>query len=115
MDPTVDFQAIVWAMGDAVIGADRDGAIRLWNPAAERMFGFTADEALGRSLDLIIPERFRNRHWEEYRQVMRTGQTKYGACPCPSQGQTDAFDRFHGCIAMLPRQPDPDDRGDRSR
>ena len=66
------------AMGDAVIGAGRDGAIRLWNPAAERMFGFTADEALGRSLDLIIPERFRNRHWERYQQVMRTGQTKYG-------------------------------------
>ena len=40
--------------------------------------GFTADEALGRSLDLIIPERFRNRHWERYQQVMRTGQTKYG-------------------------------------
>jgi apoptosis-inducing factor 3 len=79
MDPTVDFRAIVWAMGDAVIGADRDGAIRLWNPAAERMFGFTADEALGRSLDLIIPERFRDRHWERYQQVMRTGQTKYGA------------------------------------
>jgi PAS domain S-box-containing protein len=65
-------------MGDAVIGAGRDGAILLWNPAAERMFGFTADEALGRSLDLIIPERFRDRHWERYQQVMRTGQTKYG-------------------------------------
>jgi len=78
MDSTVDFRAIVWAMGDAVIGAGRDGAIRLWNPAAERMFGFTTDEALGRSLDLIIPERFRNRHWERYHQVMRTGQTKYG-------------------------------------
>ena len=78
MDQTVDFRAIVWAMGDAVIGAGRDGTIRLWNAAAERMFGFTADEALGRSLDLIIPERFRNRHWERYQQVMRTGQTKYG-------------------------------------
>ena len=79
MDGTVDFQALVWAMGDAVIGAARDGTILLWNPAAERMFGFTAQEALGRSLDLIIPERFRTRHWEGYREVMRTGRTRYGA------------------------------------
>lgn len=79
MDRTVDFEALVWAMGDAVIGADTDGAIVLWNPAAERMFGFTAKEALGGSLDLIIPERFRNRHWDGYHQVMRTGRTRYGS------------------------------------
>lgn len=79
MDPRVDCQALVEAMGDAVIGAGADGAILLWNPAAERIFGFTAEEALGRSLDLIIPERFRNRHWEGYQEVMRTGRTKYGS------------------------------------
>ena len=79
MDRTVDFQALVWAMGDAVIGAGTDGAIVLWNPAAERIFGFTTEEALGRSLDLIIPERFRNRHWNGYQQVMRTGRTRYGS------------------------------------
>jgi len=79
MNRTVDFQALVWAMGDAVIGAGTDGAIVLWNPAAERMFGFTAEEALGGSLDLIIPERFRNRHWNGYQQVMRTGRTRYGS------------------------------------
>lgn len=79
MNQTVDFQGLVWAMGDAVIGAGRDGAILLWNPAAARMFGFTAEEALGRSLDLIIPERFRSRHWEGYQHVMRTGRTRYGS------------------------------------
>jgi len=78
MDRTVDFEALVRAMGDAVIGAGIDGAIVLWNPAAERMFGFTAEEALGGSLDLIIPERFRNRHWNGYQEVMRTGRTRYG-------------------------------------
>ena len=78
MDRTVDFEALVRAMGDAVIGAGTDGAIVLWNPAAERMFGFTAEEALGGSLDLIIPERFRNRHWNGYQEVMRTGRTRYG-------------------------------------
>jgi PAS domain S-box-containing protein len=70
--------SLVQAAGDAIIAADTDGKIRLWNPAAERMFGFTAEEALGRSLDLIIPECWRTRHWEGYRRVMRTGQTRYG-------------------------------------
>ena len=79
MDQTLDFQALVWAAGDAIIASGMDGAILLWNPAAERIFGFRAEEALGRSLDLIIPERLRNRHWEGYERVMRTGKTRYGA------------------------------------
>jgi PAS domain S-box-containing protein len=60
-----------------MIAAGTDGKILFWNPAATRIFGFTAEEALGRSLDLIIPERFRARHWEGYRNVMATGQTRY--------------------------------------
>jgi PAS domain S-box-containing protein len=78
MSRALDLEALVHAAGDAIIAADSEGNIVLWNPAAERIFGFTQDEALGRSLDLIIPERLRNRHWEGYRQVMRTGQTRYG-------------------------------------
>ncbi len=62
---------------DAVIFADPDGLIRLWNAGAEAMFGFTAAEALGASLDLIIPENLRARHWEGYRQTMASGVTKY--------------------------------------
>jgi PAS domain S-box-containing protein len=61
-----------------VIFADRHGAIRLWNRGAETIFGYSAEEALGQSLDLIIPERFRARHWDGYRQVMATGVTSYG-------------------------------------
>jgi PAS domain S-box-containing protein len=78
MGYTLDLQSLVQAAGDAIIAAGTDGKILLWNPAAERMFGFTVEEALGHSLDLIIPERFRNRHWEGYQRVMRTGQTRYG-------------------------------------
>jgi len=63
---------------DAIVFTDRQGLIRLWNSGAEEMFGYTAEEALGQSLDLIIPERFRERHWEGYRRVMETGVTKYG-------------------------------------
>ncbi len=69
---------IVDEMPDAVIFADRDGVVRLWNRAAETMFGYSADEALGQSLDLIIPERFRARHWDGYGRVMDTGTTRYG-------------------------------------
>ena len=78
MSYSLDLPSLVQAAGDAIIVADTDGKIRLWNPAAERMFGFTAEDALGHSLDLIIPERWRARHWEGYRTVMRTGVTRYG-------------------------------------
>ncbi len=71
-------QEIVANSYDAFVFADREGLIRLWNPGAEEMFGYTAEEALGQSLDLIIPERFRERHWEGYYRVMETGVTKYG-------------------------------------
>jgi PAS domain S-box-containing protein len=63
---TIDFEQLVDAIGDAIVISDANGAITLWNPAAERMFGFTEDEALGKSLDIIIPERLRGRHWSGY-------------------------------------------------
>jgi len=77
-ETAVDLYAFVQAAGDAIIVADVHGRIVLWNPAAERLFGFTEAEAGGSSLDLIIPERFRERHWTGYRTVMETGQTRYG-------------------------------------
>jgi PAS domain S-box-containing protein len=69
---------IVMEAGDAIIFADRVNVIRLRNRGAERIFGYTGEEALGQSLNLIIPERWRERHWESYRRVMATGATKYG-------------------------------------
>jgi PAS domain S-box-containing protein len=64
---------------DAVIYANRDGTIRYWNPGAERIFGFTKAEAIGYSLDIIIPERLRQRHWEGYARMMQTGKSRYAA------------------------------------
>ena len=58
---------------------DAQGAITLWNRAAERIFGFTEADALGQSLDMIIPTRQRQRHWEGYHKTMETAVTKYGA------------------------------------
>lgn len=72
------FQRIVEDAPDAIIFAERDGTIRLWNAGAEAIFGYRADEAVGQNLDLIIPEKQRARHWEGYRTVMATGVTRYG-------------------------------------
>jgi PAS domain S-box-containing protein len=73
-----DLEQVVARAGDAIVVAAPDGRIVLWNAAAERIFGWPADEALGQSLDLIVPERLRERHWEGYRQVMASGVTRYG-------------------------------------
>jgi PAS domain S-box-containing protein len=72
-------QRIVEHTQEAIIYADRDGLIRLWNQGAKAMFGYEDEEALGQSLDLIIPERLRARHWQGYRHVMETGVTRYGS------------------------------------
>lgn len=66
-------------MPDALVVSDRDGIIRVWNHGAERIFGFSEQEALGQSLDIITPERLRKRHWQGYETTMKTGKTKYGA------------------------------------
>jgi len=78
MATTNPCEQVVMAAGDAILVSDAVGAITLWNPAAERMFGYTAAEALGQSLDLICPERLRHRHWEGYHHSMATGTTRYG-------------------------------------
>lgn len=62
---------------DAILISDRDGIIRFWNKGAETIFGYAAAEAVGQSLDLIIPDNLRNRHWEGYHRVMASGDTKY--------------------------------------
>jgi PAS domain S-box-containing protein len=64
---------------DAILICDPTGIVRYWNAAAERIFGFPAAEALGVSMNLIIPERLRARHWAAWEATMRTGITRYGA------------------------------------
>lgn len=71
------YQMIVDNARDAVVYSDREGLIRLWNTGAERMFGYYKSEALGQSLDLIIPESLRSRHWDGYRKVMAEGRSRY--------------------------------------
>ena len=78
IDPSIDYQALVEGVGDGIMAADAKGLITLWNPACTRLFGFTEAEALGKSLDLIIPQRQQKPHWEGYDKTMATGITKYG-------------------------------------
>ncbi len=78
LDVTSLSKQILTLAPDAILFADREGIIRLWNQGAERIFGCTAEEAIGKSLDLIIPEKLRERHWEGYHKTMATGETRYG-------------------------------------
>lgn len=72
------FRLIVEQVGDALIYADREGVIREWNAAAERLFEFERSAAVGQSLDLIIPERLRQAHWTGFDRAMRLGATRLG-------------------------------------
>jgi PAS domain S-box-containing protein len=71
-------RALLGTNSDAIIAADKDGVVRFWNPGAERIFGYTSEDAVGQSLDIIIPERLRKRHWDGYQQVMEGGESRYG-------------------------------------
>lgn len=71
-------QAVVRDTPEAVVVSDPHGIITLWNGGAERVFGYPAAEAVGQSLDLIVPEKQRPRHWAGYDKTMATGETKYG-------------------------------------
>ncbi len=70
--------ALLATASDAIIATDRDGLVTFWNPGAARIFGFATTEAVGQSLDIIIPENLRARHWDGYRKVMETGESRYG-------------------------------------
>lgn len=75
------YQAMIEQMTDSVIYADAEGIIRVWNHASEEMFGFSAAEAIGQSLDLIIPERLREAHWRGFHAALAAGKTKHGGKP----------------------------------
>ncbi len=71
-------QRIVEESGDGILFADKDGVIRLWNKGAAAIFGYSREEVIGRTLDPIVPEKLRSRHWEGFDRVMATGTTRYG-------------------------------------
>lgn len=81
MNPDIDrfYRTLVRETSDAIVYADAEGRISFWNKGAEQIFGFAASEAIGKTLDIIIPENLRKRHWDGYKGTVRTGKTRYGA------------------------------------
>ena len=81
MEPDIDqfCRTLVHETADAIVPADAEGLIRLWNKGAERVFGFSAYEGIGQSLDIIIPERLRAHHGSGCRAPILTGKSRYGA------------------------------------
>jgi len=79
--PEIDrfYRTLAREAPDAIVYADAAGMIAFWNKGAERIFGFSEAEAIGKSLDIIIPENLRKRHWDRFAQTVRTGKTRYGA------------------------------------
>jgi PAS domain S-box-containing protein len=71
-------ESLLHTRAEAIIAADREGVICFWNPGAERLFGHAAADAMGQPLDLIIPDRLRQRHWEGYRRTIASGKSRYG-------------------------------------
>ena len=81
----VDLSLLVEQAPDAIIFAGRDGVIRVWNAAAERIFGFTAADATGEDLNIIIPEGLRDAHWQGYDRALAAGDTKYRGQSLPTK------------------------------
>lgn len=85
-DPATDFAATLLNQSpDAIIFADTQGTIRVWNEAATRVFGFAEERALGANLDIIIPERFRDAHWRGFERAIADGVTQYVGQALPTR------------------------------
>lgn len=80
-----DVELLVEQCPDSMIFADRDGLVRVWNAASERIFGFTAADAIGRDLNIIIPESLRDAHWQGYERALGAGDTKYRGQSLPTK------------------------------
>jgi PAS domain S-box-containing protein len=107
MDETLLASAIL-SGPDAIIAADRDGVIAFWNAGAERMFGFTEAHALGQTLDLIIPERLRERHWAGWRQTI--GQRSQSLQRRGTAGRTRGAPRRGDDLGGVHHPPTPRSR-----
>ena len=80
-EQALPYQAMVEQTSEVVIYADAEGIIRVWNHASEELFGFSQAEAIGQSLDIIVPERLREPHWRGFHAAIAAGTTKHGGKP----------------------------------
>lgn len=86
-DQSFEPASLIEQAPDAMIFADLEGIIRVWNPAAERIFGFAAADAIGKDLNIIIPESLQERHWTGYDRALAAGDTKYRGQSLPTKAR----------------------------
>lgn len=84
--PQALYQWMVEQCPDGIIYSDAQGKVAYWNAAAEKIFGFTAEQAMGQSLDIIIPEKLREPHWRGFYAAMEAGTTKHKGKALPTRG-----------------------------
>ena len=94
------FHLIVDQAPDAIIFADRQGVIQVWNNAAADLFGYPADEVIGRSLDIIIPEHLRHAHWEGFGKAVASGHTKHGRLPIKTRATHKGGQKLYVSLAF---------------
>lgn len=88
-------ELILEQAADAVIYANTQGIIERWNAAAAALFGYSADEALGQSLDLVIPEHLRKAHWNGFNAAMASGKTRLGGHPMRTRGRQKSGQKLY--------------------
>ena len=86
-DAMIDTRMLVDQAPDAIVFAGTDGVIQVWNSAAERIFGFPAKDAVGKDLNIIIPESLQDRHWTGYDRALADGDTKYRGQLLPTKAR----------------------------
>lgn len=94
------FRLLVDQAPDAIIFADRQGLIQIWNHAAADYFGHAADEVIGRSLDIIIPEHLRRAHWEGFNEAVVSGNTKHGPRPIKTRASHKSGRKLYVSLAF---------------
>ena len=99
-EQALPYQAMVEQTSEAVIYADAEGIIRVWNHASEEMFGFSQAEAIGQSLDIIIPERLREPHWRGFNAAIASGATKHGGKPTRTKALNKAGESIYAEVSF---------------
>jgi PAS domain S-box-containing protein len=94
------FRLVVDQAPDGIVFADREGVIQIWNSAAAELFGYLPEEAIGRSLDIIVPEHLRHAHWEGFGKAVASGNTTHGTGAMKTRATHKAGQKLYVSLAF---------------
>lgn len=94
------FRLVVEQSPDAIIFADHEGVVRIWNRTAVDLFGYPPEEAIGQTLDIIIPEHLRRAHWEGFGKALASGHTKHGRRALKTRATHKSGDKLYVSVAF---------------